>query len=441
MFNGLKKFILFLGDLFGLHLALFLTLMIRYQPALWPANWLSNWPSFLIVFIIWLLILYLNNLYDLNLRVNSRPFFTRLANATVVSSLLSIIYFYLRVQSNIAPKTNLVIFSAVFILVFLLWRGLCQLLISSSLLQENLAIIGNNAKSNKLLAALASNPGAGYQTPMMFRTTEEIKYLVTGVAEKDIHTIVVCDDFGRGQELSDALFRCLAYNVNFFDYPDFYELLTGKIPVETIGPDWFLENLREGQKNYFNFIKQVMDIAMALIILVISLLGWPLIALIIKLESRGPVFFRQTRLGKNEKTFKIIKFRTMREDNNDRSLTTLGDSRITRFGSFIRKTRLDEIPQVLNVLRGEMSFIGPRPERPEIVSELEKNIPFYKTRLLIKPGLTGWDQVSGDYHSASEEDSLEKLQYDLYYLKQRSLYLDLIIILKTLATMASRGGR
>jgi lipopolysaccharide/colanic/teichoic acid biosynthesis glycosyltransferase len=131
----------------------------------------------------------------------------------------------------------------------------------------------------------------------------------------------------------------------------------------------------------------------------------------------------------------------MRTENNNLGPTELGDARITKFGSFLRQTRLDEIPQVLNILKGEMSFIGPRPERPEIVTELEKQIPFYKTRLLIKPGITGWDQISGDYHSASVDDSLTKLQHDLFYLSHRSLYLDITIALKTVATMISRAGR
>ena len=157
--------------------------------------------------------------------------------------------------------------------------------------------------------------------------------------------------------------------------------------------------------------------------------------------SRGPVLFKQARYGQNEKIFKILKFRTMRMNNNDGSPTTEGDKRITSFGNFLRKTRLDEIPQVINILKGEMSFIGPRPERPEIVAELERQIPFYKTRLLIKPGISGWDQVSGVYHSPSLEDTLEKLQYDLFYLKHRSLYLDLAITLKTIATVLGRGGR
>ena len=145
-------------------------------------------------------------------------------------------------------------------------------------------------------------------------------------------------------------------------------------------------------------------------------------------------------MGKNNKIFKAIKFRTMREEGNDRRLTAANDSRITKFGSFLRKIRLDELPQVINVLKGELSFVGPRPERPEFIEKLEKAIPFYRERMLVKPGLSGWDQVSGEYHSPSYEDSLKKLQYDLYYIKNRSIYLDLSIILKTIATVLKGGG-
>ena len=136
----------------------------------------------------------------------------------------------------------------------------------------------------------------------------------------------------------------------------------------------------------------------------------------------------------------MIKFRTMSEDGNNRNPTTLNDRRVTTFGSFLRKTRIDEIPQVINVLIGDMSFVGPRAERPEIVSLLEKEIPFYRERMLVKPGLTGWDQISGEYHSPSQEDTIKKLQYDLFYIKNRSIYLDLSIILKTVATVLSRSG-
>ena len=146
---------------------------------------------------------------------------------------------------------------------------------------------------------------------------------------------------------------------------------------------------------------------------------------------------------KNGKPFKAIKFRTMIKDaeKSGPQIAVKNDNRVTKLGKALRMTRLDEIPQLFNIIRGEMSFVGPRPERPEFVEELEKDIPYYRERLLVKPGLTGWDQISGEYHSASKADSLKKLQYDLYYIKNRSLFLDVGIILKTIKTVLSAVGR
>ena len=441
MLTRLKKSILFVGDFLFLNLALFLTLVIRYPQETWTANFRGHLPHFLVIFFIWLILFYINDLYDLNLKATGRKFFRQTINAVASSSLLSILYFYLNVNSNIAPKTNLAIFIIVFIVLFFLWRGLYQALVRSLIPKSNLAIIGFNKHTEILIEELKNNPGSGYQTALIFKDPGEMESLTEAIKEKNIKAIVVCDDFGQSEKMREALFDCLKYNIIFFDYPAFYELLTGKVPVEAIGPSWFLDNLKEGQKNYFNFIKRLVDFSGAFIILIASFVFWPLIALIIKLSSRGPIFFTQARYGRNEEIFKMIKFRTMRTENNNGAPTLESDTRITRFGLFLRKTRLDEIPQVINILKGEMSFIGPRPERPEIVAELEHQIPFYKTRLLIKPGISGWDQVSGHYHSPSLADSLEKLQYDLFYLKHRSLYLDLAITLKTIATMISRGGR
>lgn len=441
MFQTMKKIILLGGDLLFLFLALLITITIRYKESEIAINFQHHLPHFLVIFFIWLLIFYINGLYDLNMKIRDRKFFLTVINSVFVSSLLSIIYFYLNVRSDIAPRTNLAIFIGVFTILFLIWREIYRLIVSSFIPQSNLAIIGFNKYSENILQELELKPGAGYQAALIFKNPEELETLEQNIREKNIKTIVVCDYFGQNEKMSQILFDCLSYSVNFFNYPDFYELLSGKIPVEAIGPDWFLENLKEGEKKYFNFIKRLIDLILAFIILIISLPFWPFIAIGIKLTGKGPVFFRQVRLGRNEKEFIIIKFRTMTEHNNNHSITLKKDDRITKFGNFLRKTRLDEIPQVLNIIKGEMSFIGPRPERPEIIDELKKEIPFYKTRLLIKPGLTGWDQVCGEYHSASTIDTWEKLQYDLFYLKQRSLYLDLDIALKTIATMLSRGGR
>lgn len=441
MSTRFKKLIFLIGDFVFLNAALFLTLAIRYPQDTWHSHFNDHFPNFLPVFLIWLIFFYISDLYNLNLSSQRRKFFLQTMSAAGLSSLFSIIYFYLNIQTKVTPKTNLFIFIIIFLVIFFIWRGIYFAIIKSILPKNNLAIIGYNHYTEKLLEELKKNPGIGYQTALIFKDADEIQSLPSLIQEKNIKTIVACDDFGQSEKMREALFSCLSSNLVFFNYPNFYELLTGKVPVEAIGHNWFLDNLQTGARNYFNFIKQIVDFCGALLLLIISLPFWPLIAIAIKLESRGPVFFTQERYGLNEKIFKMIKFRTMKTEGNDGTPTKEGDKRVTSFGNFLRKTRLDEIPQVLNILKGEMSFIGPRPERPEIVSDLEHQIPFYKTRLLIKPGITGWDQVSGVYHSPSLEDTLEKLQYDLFYLKHRSLYLDLAIILKTIATVITRKGR
>lgn len=248
-------------------------------------------------------------------------------------------------------------------------------------------------------------------------------------------------DLYSSDEMRTVLFSCLPLKINFISLPNFYETITGKVPIEAINKMWFLENLNEGNKNLFNTVKRVYDIFLAIIVITLTLLLWIPIAMIIKMESKGPIFFKMKRYGKDKRQFSMLKFRTMREDGNTRGMTVQNDPRITRFGNFMRKTRLDELPQAINILKGEMSFVGPRPERPELAKELAKKIPFFDERMLVKPGATGWDQVSGEYHSPTEEDTLKKLQYDLFYIKNRSIYLDFSIILKTIATVLGQGGR
>ena len=177
-----------------------------------------------------------------------------------------------------------------------------------------------------------------------------------------------------------------------------------------------------------------------LIIFIISFPLWIIVAILIKTESTGPIFLIDTRLGKNEKPFTLFKFRTMNIINNNQRPTEAKDPRITKIGKYLRKTRIDELPQVLSVLKGDMSIIGPRPERPKLVSELKKVIPFYNIRMLIKPGITGWDQISGEYHSPSQTDTIKKLEHDFFYIKNMSIYLDISILLKTIRTVLNSTG-
>ncbi|MCD4761586.1 exopolysaccharide biosynthesis polyprenyl glycosylphosphotransferase, partial [bacterium] len=386
--------------------------------------------------------------------VNNAKFFKLTLKSVIIAALLTVVLFYVNPNIDIAPKTNLIIFIVVFSLFFWLWRRIFNWSLNSYLPKDNIAFIGWNEKTRELIEALKAKPHLGFNIKLLFSAQPKLlidskeipvisdfKKIKQSIIANHIVTLVVAGDLYQSEDLRSALFSCLPLKLNFISLPQFYEQITGKVPIDEINQMWFLENLSEGRKTWFDSTKRFYDFALALIILLLTAIFWPLIGLIIKLESKGPIFFKQTRTGKNNIPFTIIKFRTMTEEKNDRSPTEDNDVRITKLGTLLRKTRIDELPQIINILLGSMSFIGPRPERPELIAELRNHVPFYEERMLVKPGLTGWDQVSGEYHSPSRSDTLKKLQYDLFYIKNRSIYLDISIALKTIATVFKSYGK
>jgi exopolysaccharide biosynthesis polyprenyl glycosylphosphotransferase len=436
-----KKFLLLAGDLVVFYLVLYLALLARYQAI--PDNELLavHLTSFTFIFFFWLLIFYTTNLYDLRGAVNNSQFWRRTITAISFSGLVAALWFYL-LPIGIAPKTNLAIYLAIFLLVFPLWRQFFNFSILKYLPKRKLGFIGNSPEVQELTAELNQKKHLGYEVALIMNENDpQASNLPQIIKEQNISLLIIATDLHQSKMLSDALFACLPLGLDYSSLPAFYENITGRIPINVINQTWFLENLSEGNRARFNTLKRLSDLFASTLLFILSSPIWPLIALGTKLSSPGPVYFKQVRVGKNGQEFTMIKFRTMREEGNARTLTVEGDTRITKFGNFLRKTRLDELPQLINIFKGEMSFVGPRPERPEFVVDLEKHIPFYRERLLTVPGVTGWDQVSGEYHSASVEDTIKKLQYDLYYIKNRSTYLDFTIILKTIATVFSRSGR
>ena len=434
-----KKTILLFGDVIALVGALALSLYMRYGVTGFDAQFDTHLPRFLFIFAVFVISLYINQLYDLNIRIKSRLFIKNIINTTISAGLVSIIYFYLSISSDISPKTNLAIFIAVFLILLYIWRYSFEAF-SDLKAKNGLAIIGDNEKTITLQKELEKNIGAGYQLEMIVKSKDDFSELARQVTAGNIKTVVLCDDFDQ-KTTGPFLLSLLPHQIFISNYPNFYELITHKIPVEALGTDWFLENLKEGNRNYFQFAKRVIDISVASFILFVTMIMWPFIATSIRLDSDGPALFKQTRLGKQGKKFTIYKFRTMTIKDNNNGLTEKKDKRITLCGSFLRRSRLDELPQTINIIKGDMSFIGPRPERPELAQQLEESVPFYNVRLIVKPGLSGLDQVSGEYHSATRADTLKKLQHDLFYIKNRSLYLDLVIILKTIGTVFRGYGR
>jgi exopolysaccharide biosynthesis polyprenyl glycosylphosphotransferase len=452
MSNRFKNFLILIGDLAVMHLSLFFTLWLRHLSLPDAQSYQELWESFSVVFIFWLIAFFISNLYDLRQAVNNALFFQRVGQSFAIAAILSIVYFYLFPRDELTPKTNLAIFIVVFAVLFMIWRRSLNSLLKSYLPRVNLAIIGQNHLVEEVSDELKQKPQLGLSLSFILDEKAQSKELngtpifnnlkdLPALIEKRKINNVILATTPDSQELRALLFECLPLKITFINLVDFYEGIAGKIPLEVINKMWFLENLNEGNKVNFDLFKRTADLVLSLLIFLITCPFWLIIAVIIKLESKGPVFFVQTRTGERGKDFRMIKFRTMKTENNDQAPTQSGDKRVTLFGSILRKSRLDELPQVLNIIKGEMSFVGPRPERPELIAELEKQIPFYRERMLVKPGVTGCDQIAGEYHSPSFTDTMKKLQYDLYYIKNRSIYLELSIILKTISTVLSREGR
>jgi lipopolysaccharide/colanic/teichoic acid biosynthesis glycosyltransferase len=239
-----------------------------------------------------------------------------------------------------------------------------------------------------------------------------------------------------------SLYNLIFSGIIFIDMHKVYEDVFDRIPLSLIKYSWFLENISLAPKMTYDLLKRLMDIFIASVLGIISLIVYPFVIAAIKIEDRGPMFFKQVRVGKNGKTIHILKFRTM-FIRDDIDVTQDSASRVMKVGNFLRRTRLDEIPQLWNVVRGDVSLIGPRPELPRLVAQYEKEIPYYGIRHLIKPGLSGWAQLYQDnhpHHGVAVAETKEKLSYDLYYLKNRSFMLDIRIALKTIKKLMSRSG-
>jgi len=437
----MKKLFIFLSDIAILYLSLVLTLLIRYPDNFQIQYQLHLFP-FSLIFISWLLVFYIANLYEPKLLRNNVHFYSALSQAIVISAAISVLFFYLIPLYGITPRTNLLIFLIIFTGLEFANRSISNNVLQKSF-KKSVLIIGTNNQSLELDLFIKENPQLGYEIKSVIDiSSDELKNISHKIREEKIDTIVLSPEAYQVPEIINIFYRSLEQKVGFTNLASFYELLTGMVPLGAINQVWFLENLNEGNKKAYEIVKRSNDMVFAVVIGLISLLFYPLIILLIKTTSAGPIFYKQKRVGWAGKTFEIIKFRTMKKDAEKETgavWASNDDPRITKVGRFMRKTRIDELPQLWNILKGQMAFIGPRAERPEFNESL-KDIPFYEERYLIKPGLSGWAQINFRYGS-SVADTAEKLKYDLYYIKNRSLVLDLGIALKTIRIMFQRSGK
>lgn len=454
----LKQITLLLGDLLSLYLGLFLAILIRHQS--WPKQVLVQLISPMsILFCLAVVLIFIAGLYDIDRAKNNKKFYHKIILVATLWIIIGVIYFYINNYNKISPKTILLLTAGAGFGLMSGWRYCYNRFVSTTIWQANIIFAGYTAEVKELINLLTREPQRGYLVKGII-TDEQLNLketnIVTGRNMAEINdklkinnvNLIVLSPHRQGdlvllKELYDHLFK----EINIINLASFYEELTGRIPPFTFSESWFITNLQEQTKKIYDRAKLIIDYLFALLMVLVFILTWPIIALIIKSTSTGPIFFRQKRVGRLGKIFTVYKYRTMQALSADGSAEINGpqfasddDQRITRIGKILRRTRLDELPQFINIFRREMSIIGPRPERPEFVAQITAQMPFYSLRHLIRPGLTGWAQIKHGYSSTLDEN-LRKLEYDLFYIKNRGPLLDLGIILRTINIVTRLAGK
>ena len=398
---------------------------------------------------------YLFDLYDFVVMFDRRELVLRMLQALGLAWIALAITFYALPQTMIGRGVSLISLPLA-LSMMMGWRLTIHWVLGHPELGERILIVGSGPFAVEIARETLGRPDAGFRVvgfvdsdpqlvgkslinPKVIGLTSELASLVRN---KSIDRIVVAISDRRGQFPTHELSRLsLSGDVSIEESASFYERLTGRVLLDMVRPSWLIFSSRGRRARLNELGRSVMNRTLALIGVLLSLPIAIITAILIKLDSRGPVLYRQERLGKNGRTFTLMKFRSMRVDaeKDGPVWAKTDDERMTRPGRLIRKIRVDEIPQFWNILRGDMNFIGPRPERPHFVAQLAEEIPYYEQRHLVAPGLTGWAQIKYPY-GASIEDAKKKLEYDLYYIKNQSLSLDAAIMFETIKTILFGRG-
>lgn len=418
----------------------------------------NGWLKIALASAVCILILYFYDLYDYIVMTNRRELMLRLVQALGIAWALLALLFYFVPPLLIGRGVSVI--SVPLVLCLLLgWRICIHMLTGHPDIGEKILVVGTGQTALDTAEAVWERRDAGYrivgfvsengakpreklgQSEIIGRAID----LEDVIRNEKIDRVVIAVRERRGAFPTEALLKMsLAGDVSIEECTSFFERITGKVHVDMLRPSWLIYAGRRRDSPIKSVVRELFHRVLALIGLVVALPVAFLTAILIKLESRGPVFYKQERVGKNGHVFNVIKFRSMKTDaesDGKPMWAVSNDERVTRIGKIIRKLRIDETPQFWNILKGEMNFVGPRPERPHFVKQLAKEISFYEHRHLVAPGLTGWAQIKYPY-GASVSDAIQKLQYDLYYIKNQSLTLDMVIVFETVKTVLfGKGGR
>jgi exopolysaccharide biosynthesis polyprenyl glycosylphosphotransferase len=447
-----RRALLLVGDAAAWFVAGVLVVAVLHPPRFSFATGPRSMTIASIAVLSWWLWAWVNGAYDLDIASKESSILPVLVKAAVLQTLAFVALAY--TARGFTGRTVWALWLIAALALVASWRTLYLTLLtlpvfakdvlfagSDDFLVELSRIVRDHWASQYRIVGFAGNDGALAGDLEQVGRLDQLPLIATRM---NVSEVVVGSDAFSQRRILEELVECRNMGVKITPASDLYEQLLQQVPVAQIDHHWIMDLPNRAQQNrMYVMIKRLVDIVLAAIGLVIFLVLLPFIALAIRIDSGRPIFYSQIRTGLHGRTFRVWKLRTMRpnaEYANQAQWTVPGDQRITRAGRFLRRARLDELPQLLNIVKGEMSFVGPRPERPEFVDQLEMAIPFYRTRLAVKPGLTGWAQVNEGYGS-SVEDAITKLQYDLYYVKQQSLMLDALIIFRTPSIVGRLGGR
>ncbi len=428
----IESAILLIGDVVAFVIALWLALYIRYGVA--PSDELIalHATPFAIMFAVWVVVFFIFDLYGKQTAAFRRRIFSHVVRAQIVNSVLAVLGFYFIPAFIITPKTILFINLVISLVLVILWRAYVSRLIYTGW-PEKAILLGSGPEIDSLRDELLNNP------------TFNFELVACGLADArrfGVRVIIVDLRNEQSERHRELFYELMLSGVQIVDARSLYESIFDRVPLSLLEEGWFLENISGRSKFAYDFLKRLMDCTIAGVLWLLSLPLMPLVALAIVAESGRPVFITQTRVGRNNKPIKIIKYRSMTASDSG-SAVLASTARITRVGAFLRRTRIDEFPQLWNVLRGDVSLIGPRPELPALADLYRREIPFYDVRHLIKPGLSGWAQIYHEdhpHHGSAVMQTKDKLSYDLYYVKNRSFVLDFKIALKTIKTLLSAAG-
>jgi sugar transferase (PEP-CTERM system associated) len=405
--------------------------------------------------------LYYNDLYDFKVTDSFVELGIRLLQALGASAIF-LAGIYIIFPQSIIGYGIFALSVGLVILLIVSWRFCYKLILTHGIFDQNIIIMGSGDLAQNIINEITQRKDSGYSVSLSVKGYMENNELpneqnrastiyiqnydgLCDMAEElNISKIVVALTEKRGALPTKELVKCRVKGIEIIEGTSFYEMLTGKFIVEEMNPSWLIFSDGFYKSRARRFLKRAMDIILSVVLLILLSPLILITAILIKIDSKGPIIFSQERLGKNKKIYLIYKFRSMVSDAEKQTGPVWAkdnDSRITRVGRYIRQWRMDEIPQLWNVLKGDMSFVGPRPEREFFVKTLEDAIPYFAERFSVKPGITGWAQVCYSY-GASVEDAIEKLNYDLFYIKNMSTFMDLMIIMRTIKiVLFGKGAR